>query len=153
MRGIMLVAVSGLIVSCSESQPATGEQRSSLVSRTVVIDGVAVPVQRPAVLGRARGTPVLTHTVGYDPRECGIPGGLASDPACRTDGDGDRVVARFDCDDADPTVSPRTFDIPCDGFDQNCNGFDECDADGDGEDSVADLDDSDPAVGWRAPAP
>lgn len=71
----------------------------------------------------------------------------AAEIDCVTDDDGDGVVARFDCDDTDPRVSPLSADIYCDGRDQNCNGFDECDADHDGILSVSDCDDDDTRVG------
>ena len=41
------------------------------------------------------------------------------------DADRDGTVASFDCDDADPARNPAATDVPADGIDQNCDGFDE----------------------------
>ena len=41
------------------------------------------------------------------------------------DGDGDGTVAGFDCDDANPAIGLTATDVPGDGIDQNCDGFDE----------------------------
>jgi Ca2+-binding RTX toxin-like protein len=41
------------------------------------------------------------------------------------DADQDGTVASFDCNDADPSINPAAIDIPADGIDQNCDGFDE----------------------------
>jgi hypothetical protein len=53
-----------------------------------------------------------------------------ADPLCQTCFDGDldgvpnALCGGSDCDDFDPTVYPGSFDFPCDGFDQNCDGLD-----------------------------
>lgn len=41
------------------------------------------------------------------------------------DADQDGTVASYDCNDADPLINPAAIDIPADGIDQNCDGFDE----------------------------
>ncbi len=60
--------------------------------------------------------------------------------ACDSDGDGD--IDRFDidcydCNDANADYSPDETDVPYDGNDQDCDGFDECDVDGDGYEATA----------------
>ncbi|MES2642157.1 MAG: putative metal-binding motif-containing protein [Myxococcota bacterium] len=67
-----------------------------------------------------------------------------------TDADGDAWNTAYDCDDADPTVYPCAPETACDGRDHDCDGFIECDADGDGhtpiDESGDDCDDADPTV-------
>jgi Ca2+-binding RTX toxin-like protein len=50
---------------------------------------------------------------------------LRGDVPVPVDADGDGTVAGFDCDDANPAVGLTATDIPGDGIDQNCDGFDE----------------------------
>lgn len=66
--------------------------------------------------------------------------------AQRADDDGDGVWAVNDCDDHDRSRSPFEFDTPCDHVDQNCNGYDECDSDGDGFQDGVDCDPRDSHV-------
>jgi Ca2+-binding RTX toxin-like protein len=40
------------------------------------------------------------------------------------DADGDGFIAGFDCRDDNPAINPGAKDIPRDGIDQNCDGFD-----------------------------
>ena len=75
------------------------------------------------------------------------------------DGDGDGFCAGAvcepglvpgDCDDRDPTAWPGAVEVPYDGVDSDCDGFDPADLDGDGEAAVeaggADCDDGDAMV-------
>lgn len=48
------------------------------------------------------------------------------------DRDHDGISEAFDCDDANPALSPHVAEIRCDGQDQNCDGLDDCDRDEDG---------------------
>ena len=41
------------------------------------------------------------------------------------DADGDGTVAGFDCNDANPAIGLTATDIPGNGIDENCDGFDE----------------------------
>ena len=41
--------------------------------------------------------------------------------------------AADDCNDGDPNISPTAYDLPGDGLDTDCDGFDSCYFDGDGD--------------------
>ena len=58
-------------------------------------------------------------------------------PVCPqiADNDGDGFDTTSDCDDNDASVNPIADEIWYDGTDQNCNGDNDYDQDGDGEDS------------------
>jgi hypothetical protein len=46
--------------------------------------------------------------------------------------DSDGFPAYFDCDDEDSLINPDAIEVPYDGVDNNCDGFDLADVDGDG---------------------
>lgn len=49
----------------------------------------------------------------------------------------------YDCNDNDPMVNPGTVEVPGNGLDEDCDGFDEFDSDGDGTPDSADCDPED----------
>lgn len=73
---------------------------------------------------------------------CGPPGGA--------DRDDDGFDEAEDCSDYDPDTYPGADEIPYDGLDQDCDGWDLADVDGDGFDSAEigadDCDDDDPEI-------
>ena len=72
------------------------------------------------------------------------------DPLADGDADEDSWTAATDCDDTDPDVYPGAQDLWYDGFDSNCDGESDYDADLDGWDAEpwggADCDDEEPLV-------
>jgi hypothetical protein len=70
------------------------------------------------------------------------------------DRDTDGVLAPADCDDTNAAIYPGANDPPYDGVDGNCDGSDDFDVDGDGEQWVAhggtDCDDNNPDVNSAA---
>lgn len=73
--------------------------------------------------------------------------------ALEEDVDGDGWPGGLDADDADPFTYPGAVEQPCDGVDQDGNGFDDCplDVDQDGARDNVDCDDLDPAIGPLVP--
>jgi len=61
----------------------------------------------------------------------------------------------LDCDDSNSSIYPGAEEIPYDGIDQDCDGFDLTDVDGDGQNSTevggTDCDDNDDSVYLGAP--
>ena len=53
-----------------------------------------------------------------------------------TDGDCDGVLTVNDCDDSDNTINQSAIEIWYDGVDQNCDGANDYDQDGDGENAI-----------------
>lgn len=63
--------------------------------------------------------------------------GLADDDALNADKDGDGVTpAEGDCNESDPQVNSRAYDVPDDFIDQDCTGEDNYDVDRDGHASA-----------------
>jgi len=64
--------------------------------------------------------------------------------------DGDTWTNLSDCNDNDPAIHPEAVEIWYDGIDQNCDGLNDFDQDGDGEEPVEygglDCDDTDPLI-------
>jgi hypothetical protein len=61
---------------------------------------------------------------------------------CDSDQDGDidgGDTLCSDCNEGDAGVYPMAPEVPYDGIDQDCNGFDECDVDGDGYPATSDA--------------
>ena len=67
------------------------------------------------------------------------------------DGDGFSSCIHGDCDDDDPLVYPGSPEIPYDGLDQDCDGWDLTDIDGDGHDGGLLGDDCDDTRAWIHP--
>ncbi len=83
-------------------------------------------------------------------------GSTGDDDSAFEDLDGDGwSVDGGDCDDSDPAVNPGAAELPCDGVDNDCDGFvaiEDVDADGDGfAPCDGDCDDQDAAVYPGAP--
>lgn len=150
---ILITTFTILIVSgCSRDSGSGGETFFSLTFESLA-SSAEIPEQR-SFPAEVTGTEVTAEMA----EDCDVPGAETRVASCAIDEDGDGVVQKYDCNDADPEVFPLATDIRCDGKDQNCNGFDECDRDGDGHYDVHDCDPDDAAVGcecfsWCTPLP
>jgi hypothetical protein len=83
--------------------------------------------------------------------DIGAYGGPLADVA---DLDGDGWLDHVDCDDNDPARNPGAIEVPYDGIDQDCDGWDLLDLDGDGYYGGIggdDCDDTDPTIHAGAP--
>ena len=84
--------------------------------------------------------PGATETCDGVDNDCdGAPGVTEADD----DGDGYRIC-EGDCDDANASIHPAMEEIPGDGIDQDCDGFDLCYTDNDGDGFGGDTTDTEP---------
>jgi hypothetical protein len=130
-----------LIVIATVGCIGHGKEQKNDFSIEEIYELSSIPKQRSA--------PAIIKDSGHaggQYHECDLIQTNETNPDCY-DEDGDGIVAKYDCNDTDATMSPRAIDVRCDGIDQNCNGFDECDRDQDGYLDIMDCDDSDSEVG------
>ena len=71
-------------------------------------------------------------------------------PSC-VDADHDSVCAQDDCDDTDPSRYPGAVEVCGDNFDQDCDGYDGCNIDNDGDGFSEDAGDCNDANGTQYP--
>ena len=152
MKFLIMVFGASILFGCSKDPGSAGETIFGITAEGLAPMG-EVPEQR-SFAAEVIGVNILAELT----EDCDVPGAETRVPSCAIDGDGDGVVQRYDCNDADPEVFPLAVDVRCDGRDQNCNGFDECDRDGDGALDVHDCDPDDSTVGcdclpWCRPLP
>jgi len=141
-RILFIVALATLLHACDEaSQSAIARSGSALAiacSDPARCGEWELAVLDEEVVGASSATPVITTASGC--------GGPSPDRRCGIDADRDGVVALYDCNDADATVSPLALETRCDGRDQNCDGVDTCDRDHDGALDAEDCAPDNPAV-------
>lgn len=89
-------------------------------------------------------------TVYYSDADHDSYGASTSECVCTAEG-AYTATNGTDCDDTSAAINPGAADVWYDGVDANCDGADDCDADGDGVAAAAcggaDVDDEDPSIG------
>ena len=123
----LLLVTSG----CDRGAGVTSRSSALQAEADVVDEDLAEVVTYPEPIGA-----VLVDRIFVEP-----------DPDADLDGDG--FSARDDADDHDPFTYPGAREQPCNGADEDGDGFDWCppDVDGDGVVEGPDCDDLDPDVG------
>jgi hypothetical protein len=121
-----LVASACMIAGCDSSEPAF--HLSPLEERDGG-DGDREPVDE----------------VGAD---CLVRGAVGCADPRAGDEDADGFPVEIDCDDHDPWRWPGRNEVACNGFDEDCDGEDECkpDADGDGDADETDCAPTEPGI-------
>jgi hypothetical protein len=119
-----MLPVLALIIGLVFYGPLAGVRARIPARGGLVAAGVAIAIALP-VLG-LRGTPSAATVEAVTERSY-VGGRMIAALRKLSDHDGDGYSAFFggpDCNDHDKNINPKAKDIPDDGIDQNCDGFD-----------------------------